>query len=84
MRPIANMNGLNRKGNVMQDDDLPPLSHVEKLLDPGETEKKRQYSFYIDGKLYKKFMSVCKKNGLSGSAVISALMRDFVTKYGLK
>lgn len=66
----------------MFDEDSPPQSHVERLLEPGSSEKKRQYSFYIDGTLYKKFMSICKKNGLSGSAVVSALMRDFVTKYG--
>lgn len=57
-------------------------SHISKLLDVDEKNKKRQYSFYIRDNLYKKFMEICKDRGLSGSKVISALMRDFIEKYG--
>ena len=60
----------------------PPRSHIEQLLDPKKDTKKRQYSFYIDVELYKKFMSICKKKNLSGSRVINAAMRDFIAKYG--
>ncbi len=57
-------------------------SHIAKLIDDDDKIKKRQYSFYIRDKLYKKFMDVCKKKILSGSKVISAMMRDFIEKYG--
>ena len=65
----------------MEDDDS-PKSHVESLLEPLEKEKKRQYSFYIDVKVYKLFMSICKKHGLSGSKVVNAALKDFISKYG--
>lgn len=63
-------------------DDSTPSSHIAQLLDDDDANKKRQYSFYIRDKLYQKFMHVCKKRNLSGSKVISALMKDFIDKYG--
>jgi hypothetical protein len=62
-----------------------PISHVSQLLDREDDRlKKRQYSFYIRDSVYKRFMEVCKKRGLSGSKVISAMMRDFIETYDTK
>ena len=59
-----------------------PISHVSQLVEKDDKRlKKRQYSFYLRDTLYKKFMEVCKKRGLSGSKVISAMMRDFIESY---
>lgn len=57
-------------------------SHLEQLLKPQKLNKKRQYSFYLDEKLYKDFMDLCKKRQISGSRVISASIKDFLEKYG--
>ncbi len=57
-------------------------SNLAKLLSPAKRDKKRQYSFYVDADLYKKFMDLCKQHQISGSKVISAFMKDFVDKYG--
>ena len=59
-----------------------PKSAIEQLLSPEKEPKKRQFSFYIDSDIYKEFMSICKKNNLSGSKVINAAMQDFISKYG--
>jgi hypothetical protein len=66
----------------MDDEDDFAKSHVESLLEPLEKEKKRQYSFYIDVQVYKAFMMICKKHGLSGSKVVNAALKDFIAKYG--
>ena len=57
-------------------------SHLTKLVGVDDKIKKRQYSFYLRGSLYKKFMATCKKKNLSGSKVVSAMMRDFIETYG--
>ena len=62
----------------------PTGGHVEELLHPTVDERKKQYSFYIDERVYREFMAVCKDNGLSGSRAINAMMQDFVDKYRKK
>ncbi|MFK7824231.1 MAG: hypothetical protein AB8G05_08740 [Oligoflexales bacterium] len=57
-------------------------SNIARLLTPKKEAKKRQYSFYLNEKLYKAFMDTCKKRDISGSRVISAYMKDFLEKYG--
>ena len=65
----------------MSDNDA-PVSNVESLLQPLDKETKRQFSFYIDSKIYKLFMTICKKHKLSGSKVVNAALKDFIAKYG--
>ena len=57
-------------------------SHIERLIDPKKKIKKRQHSFYVDVEVYKRFVSICKKHGISGSAVVNAALKDFIVKYG--
>jgi hypothetical protein len=59
-----------------------PQTHVDQLINPTVDDKKRQYTFYLDDAVYREFMEACKDRGLSGSKVVSALMKDFIAKYG--
>ena len=61
-------------------DDDQPLSSVEELL--STKSSKKQVSFYMNEKLYRKFRGLCTENNVSASKVVSALIQDFIERYG--
>lgn len=53
---------------------------TSKLLDPGSTQEIKQVQLVarVPADLHSRFYAACSARGLTGSAVIRALMQDFI------